>query len=347
MTRVLSLLLAGAFCLDASARFASAQAVTRDNFIKAAVYSRSHDGLGLRVQQGGRVLYEDYAPGESSDSWHKIYSGTKNFVAVAALYAEQEGLLDLSEPAGKTLPEWRHDRRSAITLDELLSQTSGLAPNTDAINSARDQMAAAVRGRLIDPPGTRFHYGPEGYQAFGEILRRKLRPSGRSVEGYLKSRIFDPLDIDIPYWAHDRAGNPLMHAGLGLTYEDWAKFGEFIKEELQDRGKLAIRYQLFKRLIIGHNANPAYGISFWLNCPPPTPRLQKMTDLQPAMDGEQLFSGGPRDIYAVEGTAKQRLYIIPSLDLVIVRFARGGRFSDGDFLSRLLTGRPHPDLHVH
>jgi len=39
--------------------------------------------------------------------------------------------------------------------------------------------------------------------------------------------------------------------------------------------------------------------------------------------------------------------MIPSLDLVVVRFADGSRFSDGDFLSRLLTGKSHPDAHSH
>ena len=335
------------FSLFAPGQLAPATPVTQENFNLAARYSREHEGLGLRVQQGGRVVFEDYTHGDDSDSWHKIYSGTKNFVAVAALYAEQEGLLDLDEPASLTLPEWRHDRRSTITLNQLLSQTSGLSPGTDVIQSSRDQMEAATRVHLIDPPGARFHYGPVGYQVFGEILKRKLRPSGRTVEGYMRDRIFRPLDIDTPYWKHDDAGNPLMHAGLGLSYEDWGKFGEFVRSELSDQQKQSIRHQLFKVLFIGHEANPAYGISFWLNRPPPDPRLQRMTDLQPALDGEMLYPGGPRDVYAALGTAKQRLYIIPSQDLVIVRFAEGGSFSDGDFLSRLLTGHAHPDAHRH
>jgi CubicO group peptidase (beta-lactamase class C family) len=331
----------------------SASPITAKNFALADRYSMSHGGLALRVQQGGRIVFEDYAEGYSASTPHKIYSGTKNFVAVTALIAEQEGLLNLSEPASKTLTEWRGDRRRTITLNQLLSQTSGLSPSTDLINSSRDQMQAAVSAHLIATPGTQFHYGPVGYQAFGEILKRKLRPSDRSVEDYMNHKLFDPLDIDIASWKHDDAGNPLMHAGLALSSEEWAKFGEFVKSELLVKSefllstKLLVQPQLFKILFTGHYANPAYGISFWLNRPPPSSRLQKMADLQPAMDGEQMYSGGPRDIYAAYGTSHQRLYIIPSLDLVIVRFSEGSRFSDGDFLSRLLTGRPHPDLHVH
>ncbi len=334
------LLLAGAGGLQA-------YEVTPANFAMAAAFSRSHGGLTLRVEKGGRVIGEDYIQGFSADTPHRIFSGTKNFVAITALIAQQEGLLDLDEPASKTLTEWQHDRRRSITLNQLLSQTSGLEPGADIIGSARDQMAAALDVRLIDPPGTRFHYGPVGYQAFGEVLKRKLRPSGRSVEGYMRAKLFNPLHIDIASWKHDDAGNPLLHAGLWLTTEEWIKLGQFVLDELDHNKKQVVNPEMFPLLFIGHHANPAYGLGFWLNRPPPSPRLQKMTDLQPAIDGPQLYPGGPKDLYAACGTSKQRLYIIPSLDLVIVRFGYSNPFSDGDFLSRLLTGKPHPDAHTH
>jgi CubicO group peptidase (beta-lactamase class C family) len=325
---------------------APAAPITAENFAKAAAYSRSHGGLALRVEQNGRQMFEDYYPGWSSSTPHRIFSGTKSFVAVGALIAEEQGLLSLNERVGQTLPEWSHDRRGSITINELLSQTSGLDPGADIIGSARDQFSAALRVPLISTPGTRFHYGPVGFQAFGEILRRKLRPSGQSVEGWLRHEVFRPLDIDIAYWKHDDAGNPLLHAGIWLSAEEWAKFGEYVLEELTGSKKLLVDHQLFKSLFIGHEANPAYGLGWWLNAPPPSPRLEKMSDYQPAVDGDQIYPDGPR-VYAAIGSSKQRLYIIPSLDLVIVRFGYESRFSDGDFLSRLITGEPHPDRHTH
>jgi CubicO group peptidase (beta-lactamase class C family) len=346
MTAARRVLLAGTFVL-ASIASARAVPITPENFALADAYSRSHGGIGLRVESGGLLAYEDYVDGFSASTPHRIYSGTKNFVAVAALIAMQEGLLDLNEPASKTLPEWQHDRRRSITLNQLLSQTSGLDPGGDVIYPAYDQMAAALRVRLIDPPGTRFHYGPVGYQAFGEILKRKLRAQHRSVEGFMIDKIFDPLDIDIGSWTRDDAGNPLMHAGLSLSAKNWAKFGEYVKKQALHEAMPLVSPKLFPLLFIGHSANPAYGLGFWLNHPEPRSREQKMVDLLPAIDGEQIYPGGPRDIYAAEGTSYQRLYVIPSLDLVIVRFANWHHFSDGDFLSRLLTGRPHPDAHSH
>lgn len=344
MTRLI--FLTSIFSLAAT-RLPAGDEITAAHFASAAQYSQSHGGLALRVEQGGAVLYESYAPGFSASTPHKIYSGTKSFVAVAALIAMREGLLTLDEKAADTLTEWRGDRRRAITLNQLLSHTSGLDPDGDLIYPARDQLAAAVGVPLIDPPGSRFHYGAVGYQAFGEILRRKLRREDRSVEGWMRDKLFDPLDIAIAGWKHDDAGNPLLHSGLSLSAKEWAKFGEFINGVRAGNQGQLITNQLLTMLLIGHKANPAYGMGFWLNRPPPIPRLQPITDLQLAIDGDQLYPGGPRDLIAAIGSEKQRLYMIPSLDLVVVRFGRETAFSDGDFLSRLLTGQPHPDAHSH
>jgi CubicO group peptidase (beta-lactamase class C family) len=336
-----------AFCLLGAALPPSAHSpsITPEHAAMSAAYSRHHGGLCLLVQQNGRTVFEDSTPGFSADTPHRIFSGTKNFVAVTVLVAAHEGLLKLDEPASATLTEWKHDRRQVITIRQLLNQTSGLDPAAGIIGDSRDQMAAAVRAHLVAAPGTRFHYGPSNYQALGEILRRKLSRSGESVEDYMHAKVFDPLDIDIASWYRDDAGHPLMHAGIQLTAGEWAKFGDFMLHHGTMGKRQIIDPKLFPALFNGTDANPAYGLSFWLNRA--ENHVQPMKELQPAMDGEQLDSGGPRDLYAAIGSDKQRLYIIPSLGLVIVRFSDAARFSDGDFLSRLLTGKPHPDAHTH
>ena len=90
--------------------------VTPAHFANAAHYSLDHGGLAVRVEQGGHLLFESYADGFSASTPHKIYSGTKSFVAVGALIAMQEGLLTLDEKASDTLTEWRGDRRRSITI---------------------------------------------------------------------------------------------------------------------------------------------------------------------------------------------------------------------------------------
>ena len=317
-----------------------------ENFAKAATYSKAHGGLALRVEQAGKVVFEDYAPGYSAETPHKIYSGTKSFVAVAAMALAERGVIRLDEPASDILTEWKNDARRSITINELLSQTSGLDPNDEPINSAHDGLAAAVNIPLVSKPGTKFHYGAAGYQAFGEILHRKLGGFGDAVEKSVKRFILDPYDIKIAGWVKDDAGNVLVHAGMIMSAEEWAKFGEAMLRPAhpKDHSRPGLGYD---ELFVGHVANPAYGLGFWLNNPQHSPRQQKLSDLLPAMDGEQLYSGGPRDLICAMGTGKQRLYVIPSLNLVVVRFTNNASFSDGDFLSRLLTGKPHPDKHTH
>jgi CubicO group peptidase (beta-lactamase class C family) len=313
------------------------------NCARAAAYSRQHGGEVLRIEQAGRVIYQDVAPDADADAPRKIYSGTKSLIAVTALILAQQGKLRLDERASDTLTEWKNDARRTITLDQLLSQTSGLDPDGDPIYSARDQLAAAVRMPLVSPPGTRFHYGAAGYQAFGEILRRKFH---KSVEDIVTDTLLDPYDLDVASWKRDDAGNVLVHAGMEMTAKAWARFGELLLRPVltPDDSRPALGYP---QLFLGHAANPAYGLGFWLNAPQPPDARQSITDLQPAIDGEQLYPGGPPDLIAAIGTGKQRLYVIPSLRLVVVRFGHEAPFSDGDFLSRLLTGRPHPDRRTH
>jgi CubicO group peptidase (beta-lactamase class C family) len=333
-----------AFLVLAALAVSGPAPLTSAHLALADRYSQTHGGLALVITQDGRTVCDDHRK-LPADEPYRIYSGTKNFVAITVLIAAQNGLLALDERASLTLPEWRHDRRRAITIRQLLNQTSGLDPSAGMIGDARDQMAAAVHARLRASPGAEFHYGPSNYQALGEILRRKLAPRDISVEEYMHRVILDPLGLDTSVWARDDAGHPLLHAGLQLTTADWLKFGTFLLHRGAASGRQLVQPLYFSQLLTGTAANPAYGLSFWLN------RRenggQPMLELQPAMDGAQLDAGGPRGLYAAEGSFKQRLYVIPSRHVVIVRFADGGRFSDQDFLSRLLTGQPHPDARTH
>ena len=83
----------------------------------------------LLVLQQGRVLHEAYPNGFGANEAHKIYSGTKSFWCLAALAAEEEGILRLKDRAADTITEWQGDRlKSRITIRQLLDFSSGLDP---------------------------------------------------------------------------------------------------------------------------------------------------------------------------------------------------------------------------
>jgi CubicO group peptidase (beta-lactamase class C family) len=337
MTRIRLHLLLALLIVTLQGTLFAQSVVTEENFQNAAAYSASHGGLALRVQEGGRLAYQAYAEGWDENTPHKLYSGTKSFVSYAVWQAiYQDHLISsLNEPACWTLTEWSRDDRRYITIKQLLTQTGGLDTGDDVIYPASDQIAASVNVRQLNRAGSTFRYGPSNYQALGEILRRKLRDR-MSVEDYIRRRAISPAGVSVADWKYDPSGQPMLHTGLMLSARQWAKYGEFLKK----------RIYYIVPMLRGTPANPAYGMGFWLNVPLHV-SLAKIRDLQVAVDGDQLYSGGPSDLFAAIGAGKQRLYIIPSLDLVIVRFGDGQHFSDQDFLSRLLTGRPKPDARTH
>ncbi len=81
----------------------------------------------------------------------------------------------------------------------------------------------------------------------------------------------------------------------------------------------------------------SYGLTWWLNKRGTVPSNERNTDA--FGENGQFFPGGPTDAVMAAGAAKQRLYVIPSLDLVVIRQGRMSRFGDAEFLSRLVYGK--------
>lgn len=98
----------------------------------AAEYSAARRGVSLVVMQGGKVVLETYPrPGGATKGW-ELASGTKSFTGVMAALASADGLLNIDEPAAKTLVEWKNDKRNRITIRHLLTLTAGLKGEGDA-----------------------------------------------------------------------------------------------------------------------------------------------------------------------------------------------------------------------
>jgi CubicO group peptidase (beta-lactamase class C family) len=79
----------------------------------AAKYSAARRGAALLIVQDGNTIFESYPGKHSPQELHRIYSGTKGFWVLAALAAEEEGILKLDERVVETIDEWRSDDRKA------------------------------------------------------------------------------------------------------------------------------------------------------------------------------------------------------------------------------------------
>lgn len=281
----------------------------------AGSYSAMHRGVALLVLDHGQLVCEAYASGDASTP-NEIWSGTKSFVGIMAAAAVQDGLLSLDERAADTLVEWKSDpRKATITVRQLLSMSSGQG----GVIGKPPTYAEAIAAPLKSDPGTRFEYGPTPMQIFGEIMRRKLaaRKLDASPLAYLRRRILDPIGLVVGAWRNGPDGNPLLPQGAVLTARDWAKLGEFVRAGGKVNGKQIIDPQAFTALFSPSAANPAYGLTWWLPHPPKVPDpVTAGTDLG-ARAGEL-----PSDIVTAAGAGDQRLYVIPSRGLTIVRQAR-------------------------
>lgn len=298
----------------------------------------------MLVIQNGHTVFEHYANGGYADGATPIFSGTKSFWGIAALCAVRDGLIKLDEHVGDTITEWQNDpRKTQITIRQLLNQTDGIdsAPHLHS-SSIPDRNAMAIRLSLFAAPGTRFIYGPSHLQIFSELLRRKL--NGRSTISYIEGNVLNPLGIGSPEFKRDGRGNPLPASGFELSAQQWAHLGEMIVGGGSFGGHQIVSESLLREAFVGSSANPAYGLTFWLNRPAPNAReidIEKELDLKwdrARWTGICICRAAPSDMVVALGSHQERLYVIPSMSAVIVRQGGESKFSDSRFL-RMVLGR--------
>jgi CubicO group peptidase (beta-lactamase class C family) len=311
---------------------------------RAAKYSENKRGISLLVMQNGQTIFEHYANGGSPDGRWPIFSGTKSFWGLAALVAVSEGLFKLDDPVANTITEWRSDPRKAqITIRELLNFTDGIdgAPHLHR-ESVRDRNAMAIRLSTLATPGSQFIYGPSHLQIFSELLRRKL--NGRGAIAHLEERVLKPLGLHHLEYKKDARGNPLLATGFELSARQWARLGELVIGHGNYHGHQIVSADLLRQAFNGSSANPSYGLTFWLNRQAPGGReidIEKELDLPWERAGWIdicICKVAPPDMVVALGSGYQRLFIIPSMNMVMVRQGHDAKFSDAHFL-RLVLGR--------
>ncbi len=305
----------------------------------AAEYSKSQTGHAMVVMFDGKVIFEQYDNGGAIDKPHSLASGAKCFVGPAAVAAVQDGLIKLDNPASENIPEWKDDpEKSTITYRQLLNMTSGLTHPTGD-DGKKMPWKKKIAMPMAAKPGEHFEYGGYELGVCTYALEHKLAPE--SFSQYLKRRILDPIGIKVP--ARPRAGDGSPTVGPGnVTARDWATYGEFIRREGNWNNQQILDPALLRACFKGSKANPAYGLTWWLKSPV-SEELIRTADAEVTKNWGKVANCNrlPDDLAAALGAGSQRLYIMPSLKLVVVRQAndRSGGFQDLEFLSLLLRNR--------
>ncbi len=313
--------------------------VDQGHFDDASAYLQAHNGVHMLVVQGTDIVYEwtrsDYDPVTP----RHLFSGTKSFSCALGAVLEQDGVLDLDASVMDTIPELAAG--PDVTARHLLHFTSGieqrwLSLSTDGMAEEQrvdDKYAFAVELDSQWESGSKFEYGSSHLMVFGELVSRLTDSDPLAV---LDTRVFEPIGMSYGGWHRDPEGNAMLPYGAWTTSYEWAKFGVLIRDDGMWQGERVLPGGVRDACATGSEANPSYGLTWWLNAP-----LGEDADIGAiGLDGDGqgiLHPTGYPDAFVAAGHNGQRLYIVPSLDLVVAVLSDGDRtFADREFATRLL-----------
>jgi CubicO group peptidase (beta-lactamase class C family) len=279
----------------------------------------------VAVIHNGRLVAEKYAQGVTADTPLPGWSMTKSVTNLLVGLLVHDGKLSLTQSA--PVPAWHEDirdPRSEITIDDLLRMSSGLEFNEEyGIYSDVTRMLSlepsaadfAASKPLVAEPGTTWSYSSGTSNILAGIIRRAVGGYMQEYYDFTQQRLFLPLGIRTAVLETDNNGTFIGSSYMYASARDWARLGQFCLEDGWWQGR-----QLLPEGWIGYSTMPTsinplnnYGAHFWLNA---NPKDSARSRTWPSL---------PTDTYSMNGFQGQRVIIIPSENLVVVRLG----FSSG------------------
>ena len=279
----------------------------------AAGYAGEHGSRALIVSRHDHIVYERYWQGTGFDTLADAQSFTPLLAALAAGVAishRQIGWPD--EPIGAFITEWSQDPRGAITVRNLLHSSSGLARSATARDSGTDLIAASLSEPLAGTPGVTRLEQPADPQLLALVLERA---SGERYAAYLSQALWRRIGAGDAWLRLDHPGGA-AHADCCMLARqgDWIRIGQLLLRDGNYRGDEVIRPGWVTLMRAPSRGDPQYGAYLRLG--------------SRAAPGREPYAA--RDLFAVQGEGGNRLWLVPSLQIAILRTAPAGRDADWD-----------------
>lgn len=276
-----------------------------------------------------QIVAERYRSDFTANTKFLSWSMAKSFTNAIAGLLVREGRIDINAPLG--LQEWKNDERRNITLNHLLTMTSGLEFNeaysklklTDATTmllKKGDMGDYAASKKLLASPGSRWEYSSGTVNIIQDYIRSVI---GNDEEylAYPAKALFNKTGMRSVVWEVDASGTFVGSSYLYATMRDYARFGLLYLHNGNWLGEQLLPIDWVNYTTTSANgSNGGYGALFWLN-----------------KSGQ--FPGIPSDLFYCDGYDGQRIFILPSRELVIVRTGCSprGTFDWTAFLSGILA----------
>lgn len=211
------------------------------NLVEELAYSPDTDMHHFMVLRHGNIICEtDFAPYRKG-IWHITHSMCKSITGMAAGLLIDEGKLDLSENIYKIFHDkgstWAKIFRPEVTVENLMTMTSGVTFNESGIVSGNDWLESYLNAPVSEKPGTKFQYNSLNSYVLSAIITER---TGMPMDEYLKPRLFEPLGITDYLWEKCPRGITKGGWGLFMHTEDMAKLGQLYLNKGKWNGKQII-----------------------------------------------------------------------------------------------------------
>lgn len=318
-----------------------------DRALKAAqAYSDAQKGKSLLVLKDGDLIHESYTSGVDAQSRSESLSMMKTVVALIVGQAIDQGIVrSVDDPIGDYLEEWRNDPRGTITLKQLLTMSSGLklfpfgVPRGESqkLLYSRDINAVALEFPLSNQSGSAFQYNNVNSQLLGMAVDRAVRKHGyASFTDFMQQQLWCPLgNASATLWLDRVDGTPHFFAGLQATARDWTRIGELIRNQGAVGSRQIVSQNWIAEMLEPSPGNPAYGLHIWRGAA--WKKVRKYDPASPFGIAHAEAYLAP-DVYFLDGFGGQRVYIIPSRKLTIVRVGEPSMvYDDSTIVNQILS----------
>ena len=273
-----------------------------------------------------QIIAEKYTNGFDKNSRILGWSMTKSVTSAVVGILEKQGRVSLNQ---KNLFEEWDDERSEITLNNLLQMNSGLewvedyntmSDVTKMLFLEKDMTRTQLEKPLIGKPNNSWNYSSGTTNLVSGFIRNQFKTQQEYLD-FWYNELIDKIGMHSMLIETDLSGNYVGSSYGWATPRDWAKFGLLYLHKGNWNGE-----QLLNESWIQYSKTPTntskgeYGGHFWLNA-------------------GGVYANAPKDMYSCNGYQGQRIFIIPSKELVIVRMglSKSSSFNFDTFLSDILT----------
>lgn len=255
--------------------------------------------------------------GTTGDGWaiEDVASTQKSVISILAGIAADRGFLDIEDPVSKYLGDgWSAappEAEARILVRHLLSMSAGLSETTL---------------ELVSPAGEKWAYINKAYSLVNEVVQAA---TGREPDDFMSEWLTGPLGMSETRWiVRGELFGQWNMTGLATTAPDLARFGLMVLARGKWNGRRIVGQEYLEQALSqSHPDNPSFGLLWWLNSPKGW-RWVRGEHSESTVTSERLIPAAPPDLVAAMGSCDRKIYVVPSLGLVVTRTGTSARLGD-------------------